>query len=244
MLVVAVALVALVTLLVGVSFRLRPRGRHEDDDVPKTAPAPASASASDCCQQQSTCHALDHVLNQSLKPLAEYKIALVGSGPGGVGMLTLLALQYIRDAEVIVADRLVPKEILDFARADCNVVITSKRYGTAHVGQEEIYASCLRGVTQGKRVVRLKNGDPMVFGRGGEEIRHFARHGVACVVVPGVSSSLAAAGIPLTMRGIADSFVVATGHGKDDTGKPSCPWPFPCDVAVKAWCSCCAGSND
>lgn len=151
---------------------------------------------------------------------ADGELVLVGAGPGHVSLLTLAALAAIAEADLVVADRLIPAETLRLCRGQ--LVVAQKEYGRAHVAQEEIHAACLKGLQRGWRVVRLKGGDPFVFGRGGEELLHFRQLGYRVRVVPGISSSLSApllAGIPVTHRGIADQILVATAHGKDDSGK-------------------------
>lgn len=159
------------------------------------------------------------------------RLTLVGAGPGAPELLTLAAVQAVDSAQLIVADRLIPPQTLALlCRRGQEVVVAQKEYGRAHVAQEEIYAACLRGLQRGWHVVRLKGGDPLVFGRGGEELRHFRALGYNVRLVPGVSSSLAApllAGIPVTHRGVADQLLIATAHGKEDTDphfQPYSPW--------------------
>ncbi|TYZ64062.1 hypothetical protein PybrP1_003079 [[Pythium] brassicae (nom. inval.)] len=142
---------------------------------------------------------------------------LVGAGPGDPELLTLKALRALREADLVLADRLVPREILTLAT--CEVRVARKRCGRADLAQAELDAWGLEGLRQGKRVVRLKNGDPFMFGRGGEEAVIYSEAGFDVEVVPGISSSLSApmsAGIPATMRDVADQVLVCTGHGKQD----------------------------
>lgn len=142
---------------------------------------------------------------------------LVGAGPGDPELLTLKALRALREADLVLADRLVPRDIL--ALATCEVRVARKRCGRADLAQAELDAWGLDALRQGKRVVRLKNGDPFMFGRGGEEAVIYSEAGFDVEVVPGISSSLSApmsAGIPATMRDVADQVLVCTGHGKQD----------------------------
>lgn len=145
------------------------------------------------------------------------KMLLVGAGPGDPELLTVKAFRAIQQADLVLADRLVPLEIL--AIASCEVRVARKRCGKADLAQAELDAWGLEALRQGKRVVRLKNGDPFMFGRGGEEAVIYAEAGFDVEVVPGISSSLSApmsAGIPATMRDVADQVLVCTGHGKQD----------------------------
>lgn len=145
------------------------------------------------------------------------KMLLVGAGPGDPELLTVKAFRAIQQADLVLADRLVPHEILAIAK--CEVRVARKRCGKADLAQAELDAWGLEGLRQGKRVVRLKNGDPFMFGRGGEEAVIYAEAGFDVEVIPGISSSLSApmsAGIPATMRDVADQVLVCTGHGKQD----------------------------
>jgi uroporphyrin-III C-methyltransferase / precorrin-2 dehydrogenase / sirohydrochlorin ferrochelatase len=139
---------------------------------------------------------------------------LVGAGPGDPDLLTRKAARVIEEAELVLYDALVSNETLDLARRAQRFSV-GKRAGKKSVDQETIHALMIRAARRGKRVVRLKGGDPFVFGRGGEEGLALARAGVPFEVVPGVSSAVAApalAGIPLTHRGVASAFVVVSGH--------------------------------
>jgi uroporphyrin-III C-methyltransferase/precorrin-2 dehydrogenase/sirohydrochlorin ferrochelatase len=141
-------------------------------------------------------------------------VDLVGAGPGNPGLLTLLAAQVLRRAEVIVHDRLIPEEVLHLAPADCLLVAAGKRGHFESARQEEIEAALIEHAAAGKRVVRLKGGDPFVYGRGWEEVLALESQGIPWRVVPGVSSATAGpawAGIPLTHRGTARSFAVMSG---------------------------------
>lgn len=153
---------------------------------------------------------------------------LVGAGPGDPELLTLAAVRALENADLIVADFLTPMDlILRFARKDAKIIIANnKTKGNAHEAQEEIQQWTLEGLLDGMDVVRLKGGDPFLYGRGGEEALAFTKMGFQVEVIPGISSSMAgplSAGIPVTMRGHADQFMVCTLHGKRDAlyGVPS-----------------------
>ncbi|KAE9014022.1 hypothetical protein PR003_g16491 [Phytophthora rubi] len=145
------------------------------------------------------------------------KMLLVGAGPGDPELLTLKAYRALQQADLVLADRLVPAEVLEIA--SCEVRVARKRCGKADFAQAELDAWGLEALAQGKRVVRLKNGDPFMYGRGGEEAVIYSEAGFDVEVIPGISSSLSApasAGIPATMRDVADQVLVCTGHGKRD----------------------------
>jgi uroporphyrin-III C-methyltransferase len=143
------------------------------------------------------------------------KVYIVGAGPGDVELLTLKTYKLIKSADVILYDRLINQEILSLAKPDCELVYVGKEDGKHTVEQEKINELLLRYAYTKDIVVRLKGGDPFVFGRGGEETLFLAQHSVEFEVVPGVSSAIAVpacAGIPLTFRGVSSSFAVITGH--------------------------------
>lgn len=144
-------------------------------------------------------------------------IALVGAGPGDPNLLTLKALNVLKKADLVIADRLISQEILDMIT--CELLIAKKRPGCADEAQDEIYQWVHDAVIKGKNVVRLKIGDPLLFGRGGEEILEFRQKlGINPMIVPGISSSYAAplsAGIPLTHRGVSSQVLISTGYGKN-----------------------------
>jgi uroporphyrin-III C-methyltransferase len=143
------------------------------------------------------------------------KAYLVGAGPGNADLITVRGLRLLQKADVVVYDRLIAQELLEEARADAELVFVGKSPNHHLLRQEEINALLVERVRQGKQVVRLKGGDPFVFGRGGEEALALVQAGLSFEVVPGISSALAApgyAGIPVTQRGVATAFAVVTGH--------------------------------
>lgn len=142
-------------------------------------------------------------------------VFLVGAGPGDAGLFTRKGLECVRQADVIVYDNLISGSILNEARLDAELIYAGKRSGQHHMTQEEIQKLLVELAMEGKSVVRLKGGDPYVFGRGGEEALELERHGIPYEVVPGVSSSYsvpAYAGIPVTQREMASSLHIITGH--------------------------------
>ncbi|MFN8473533.1 MAG: uroporphyrinogen-III C-methyltransferase [Anaerolineae bacterium] len=146
------------------------------------------------------------------------KVYLVGAGPGDPDLMTVKGLRCVRRADVVVYDRLVSEELLDEAKPGAELVYAGKAPRQQALAQDEINALLVSRARAGKMVVRLKGGDPFVFGRGGEEAEACAAAGVACEVVPGVSSAVgvpACAGIPVTHRGVSGAFAVVTGHRAD-----------------------------
>lgn len=146
------------------------------------------------------------------------KVYLVGAGPGHPDLLTIRAAELLKAAEVIVYDRLIQEEVLALAKPSAEKIFMSKPPGRHASCQDEIHDLLVRKAREGKTVVRLKGGDPFLFGRGGEEAAYLAEHGVSFEVVPGVSSCLAAplsAGIAVTHRDLASSVAIVTGHRAD-----------------------------
>lgn len=152
---------------------------------------------------------------------------LVGAGPGDPGLLTLLALQALQQADVIVYDALVNEEVLAFARKDAVLKFAGKRGGKPSPRQRDISLLLVEEARAGKRVLRLKGGDPFMFGRGGEEALTLVENGVAFRIVPGISAGLgglAYAGIPMTHRDLNHTVTFLTGHDSAGVVPDSIDW--------------------
>jgi uroporphyrinogen III methyltransferase / synthase len=155
-------------------------------------------------------------------------VYLVGAGPGDPGLLTARALELIAGADVVLYDRLIPRAALEGARADAELLYVGKRGGGPAVPQERTQELLVARARAGARVVRLKGGDPFVFGRGGEEALALREAGVPFEVVPGVTAGVAAsayAGIPVTQRGLASAVAFVTGHEDPSKGISDLDWP-------------------
>src|SRR5437870_6713619 len=153
-------------------------------------------------------------------------VYLVGAGPGDPGLITVAGLRRLKEADVIVYDRLVNEALLREARSDAELVFVGKIAGESH-DQEAINRLLIEKAREGKQVVRLKGGDPFVFGRGGEEAEALREAGIPFEVVPGVTSAVAVpayAGIPVTHRGLASTFAVITGYEDPEKPESSIDW--------------------
>ncbi|MDQ1476752.1 MAG: uroporphyrinogen methyltransferase / synthase, partial [Actinomycetota bacterium] len=160
-------------------------------------------------------------------------VYLVGAGPGDPGLLTRRGEALLRAADVVVYDRLAPSALLELARPDAELIDVGKAPGNAPMAQTEINEVLVDRGSAGREVVRLKGGDPFVFGRGGEEAQACIAAGVPFEVVPGITSAIAAAayaGIPVTHRHVSTSFTVVTGHEDPTKGGSDTDW----DALAKA----------
>lgn len=149
--------------------------------------------------------------------LARGKIILAGSGPGHPDLLTTATLKAIRSADLILADKLVPAPVLDLVPRRTPIKIARKFPGNADAAQEELHSLGLEALRLGQTVLRLKQGDPYLYGRGAEEVAFFRKHGFEAMVLPGITSSLSAplfAGIPVTHRAVSDQVLICTGTGR------------------------------
>lgn len=154
-------------------------------------------------------------------------VALVGAGPGDPDLLTLGAIKAMQCADVVVHDALVSQEVLDMIPHGCQLVSAGKRGGHPSASQADICDTLVQLARQGKRVVRLKGGDPFVFGRGGEEAARLAKEGIPFRIVPGLTAGIAGpayAGIPITHRAVNPSVILVTGHESADIVNSRIDW--------------------
>ncbi|MFD7436965.1 uroporphyrinogen-III C-methyltransferase [Streptomyces sp. NPDC059861] len=155
-------------------------------------------------------------------------VALVGGGPGDPDLITVRGRRLLAEADVVIADRLGPRDLLAELPPHVEVIDAAKIPYGRYMAQEAINNALIEHAKQGKSVVRLKGGDPFVFGRGMEEAQALAQAGIPCTVVPGISSSISvpgAAGIPVTHRGVAHEFTVVSGHVAPDDERSLVDWP-------------------
>lgn len=163
------------------------------------------------------------------------RVTLVGAGPGDAELLTLKAVRVLQSADVILFDALVSDEVLDLARSTAKKMLVGKRGGRPSCRQEDINALMIKLARQGKHVVRLKSGDPGIFGQGGEEIAEIENAGIAVDIVPGVTSASAMAarlGISLTHRDHAQSVRFVTGHSRHGGLADNLDWQGLADAAT------------
>ncbi len=154
-------------------------------------------------------------------------VYLTGAGPGDMELLTMKAFRVVKEADVIIYDRLANPDILKEAKSGCEFVYVGKEDGRHIVPQDEINETIYQNALKYENVVRLKGGDPFVFGRGGEEAAYLQERGVGFEVIPGITSAISApayAGIPVTHRGVAVSFRVVTGHESPNKETSQIPW--------------------
>lgn len=178
--------------------------------------------------------ASDEIINLPATPAAG-RVTLVGAGPGDAELLTIKAVRALQSADVILFDDLVSSEVLELARREAKRMLVGKRAQRESCAQDEINAMMLSLARQGKHVVRLKSGDPMIFGRAGEEIEMLERHGIAVSVVPGISAGLALAsrlGVSLTHRDHAQSVRFVTGHSRKGVLPETLNWAALADPAT------------
>jgi uroporphyrin-III C-methyltransferase len=174
-------------------------------------------------------------MTNHLPPPATGSCTLVGAGPGDPELLTLKALKAIQNATVLFVDDLVSSDIVAFAQADARIVYVGKRGGCKSTPQAFIEKLMVMAVSEGENVVRLKGGDPFIFGRGGEEVEHLQAAGIEVTVINGITAGLAAVtslGVPLTHRQHAHGVIFLTGHARP--GKLDTDWAALANTAAQA----------
>jgi uroporphyrin-III C-methyltransferase len=174
-------------------------------------------------------------MRKNLQSPATGRCTLVGAGPGDADLLTIKALKAIQNATVLFVDDLVSSEIVAFAQADARIVYVGKRGGCKSTPQAFIEKLMVMAVGEGENVVRLKGGDPFIFGRGGEEVEHLQAAGIEVTVINGITAGLAAVtslGVPLTHREHAHGVVFLTGHAKP--GNAATDWAALAATAAQA----------
>jgi len=172
------------------------------------------------------------LVSRPVRPASTGSVALVGGGPGDPELITVRGRRLLLEADVVVTDRLAPRSLLQALDPEVEIIDCGKSAHRHNLTQDEINAVIVDRAQRGKRVVRLKGGDPFVFGRGGEEVAACVAAGIAVQVVPGITSAIAApaaAGIPVTHRGLAADFAVVSGHR--DPGRAEAGWNWP-ELAV------------
>ena len=165
-------------------------------------------------------HRILTLLSSDKVPTKSGHVSLVGAGPGDPELITLKAVRLLQEADAIVYDRLANPELLEHANSNCETIYVGKQKDNHSLPQEQICALLVALAQQGKNVVRLKGGDPFIFGRGGEEIDALNQHGICCSVIPGITAAIgcaAATQIPLTHRDHAHAVTFITAHRKEDT---------------------------
>lgn len=170
---------------------------------------------------------MDDSLLSDLPKMAPGWVWLCGAGPGDPGLLTLHAVNALRQADVIIYDALVEQRILDWARPDAEMVFAGKRGGKPSAKQRDISLRLIEFARAGKRVLRLKGGDPFVFGRGGEEAQTLVQQGVPIRIIPGITAGiggLAYAGVPVTHRDVNQSVTFVTGHDQSGQSPSALDW--------------------
>jgi uroporphyrin-III C-methyltransferase len=166
------------------------------------------------------------VLAKGKSQLNSGEVALVGSGPGDAELLTIRAMRFIQQAEIAIYDRLVSEEILALLPENCERFYVGKEQAKHCVPQDKINEILVEQAKSGKKVLRLKGGDPFIFGRGGEEAEFMLERGVSCHICPGITAASGCttyAGIPLTHRGVAQGCTFITGHIQNN-GQLNLPW--------------------